>query len=107
MVDEPRTFGAFVKGGRTRVAHTPAEAVSLRFEGWTSDAPAPAQLEAPPRGGAGSGVEAWAAYAAAAAVPVDADATREDIIAALDAAGVPTGAGDGPPQRGTGPARHE
>src|SRR4051812_20900309 len=101
MADEPRTYGTFVRDGRTRVAHSPAEAVSLRFEGWAGDDPAPAQLEAPPKGGAGSGREAWAEYAAASAVPVADDATREDIIAALDAAGVPTGNADSPPQRGT------
>jgi hypothetical protein len=44
----------------------------------------------PPRGGAGSGRDAWSAYAAASGVEVDEDATRDDIVAALDAAGVPT-----------------
>lgn len=44
----------------------------------------------PPKGGAGSGVEAWAAYAAAHDVDVPAGANRDDIIAACTAAGVPT-----------------
>lgn len=44
----------------------------------------------PPKGGPGSGVEAWARYASAKGVKVDDDAKREDIIAALDAADVPT-----------------
>ncbi|MDN4174729.1 hypothetical protein QWY28_17340 [Nocardioides sp. SOB77] len=44
----------------------------------------------PPRSGRGSGVDAWRAYAAAHDVDVDDDATREDVIDALDAAGVPT-----------------
>lgn len=43
----------------------------------------------PPRAGKGSGKEAWAAYAEANGVEVDADASRDDIIAACEAAGVP------------------
>jgi hypothetical protein len=46
--------------------------------------------EIPPKGGAGSGKEAWADYAKANGVDVPDDATRDDIIAALDKAGVPT-----------------
>ncbi|TDD54583.1 hypothetical protein E1286_05175 [Nonomuraea terrae] len=38
------------------------------------------ELQEPPRGGSGSGKEAWAAYAAARGVEVDADASRDDII---------------------------
>lgn len=53
-------------------------------------APAADSSEVPPKGGAGSGKEAWAAYAASNDVEVDADATRDDIVAALDKAGVPT-----------------
>ena len=45
----------------------------------------------PPRGGAGSGAPAWREYAASKGVEVAADASREDCITALDAAGVPTG----------------
>lgn len=44
----------------------------------------------PPRGGAGSGKEAWAAYAASKDVQVPPDATRDDIVVALEAAGFPT-----------------
>ena len=44
----------------------------------------------PPKGGPGSGKDAWVAYAAEHDVEVPADATREDIVAALDAADVPT-----------------
>lgn len=44
----------------------------------------------PPKGGPGSGRDAWAAYAAEHKVDVPADATREDIVSALDAADVPT-----------------
>ncbi|MEV8394828.1 MULTISPECIES: hypothetical protein [unclassified Streptomyces] len=45
-------------------------------------------FEAPPRSGRGSGVEAWRAFAEQHDVEVAADASREDIIAACEAAGV-------------------
>ena len=44
----------------------------------------------PPKGGAGSGRDAWAAYAEVHDVEVGNEATREDIIAALESADVPT-----------------
>jgi hypothetical protein len=44
----------------------------------------------PPKSGKGSGVQAWAEYAATNRVEVAEDATRDDVIAALDAAGIPT-----------------
>lgn len=47
----------------------------------------------PPKGGPGSTLEAWQSYALRfEQVEIDDDMTREQIIAALDAAGVPTGA---------------
>lgn len=42
--------------------------------------------EEPPRSGAGSGKDAWKAYADNLGVDYDDDATRDDIIAAVDAA---------------------
>lgn len=42
--------------------------------------------EEPPRGGAGSGVEAWRKFASSEGVAVNDDMTRDDIIAAVDAA---------------------
>jgi hypothetical protein len=42
--------------------------------------------EAPPRSGRGSGVEAWRAYAEQHDVEVAAEASREEIIAACEAA---------------------
>lgn len=42
----------------------------------------------PPQGGPGSGRPAWAAYAAKHDVDVDSDWSRDDIIAALEKAGV-------------------
>jgi hypothetical protein len=44
--------------------------------------------EAPPRSGRGSGVEAWRAYAEQNDLDVAADASREDIIAAAEGAGL-------------------
>lgn len=43
----------------------------------------------PPQGGAGSGREVWARYADSKGVEYDDDATRDEIIAACEAAGVP------------------
>lgn len=43
----------------------------------------------PPRAGAGSGKDAWKDYAAANGVDVSDDATRDEIIAAVESAGVP------------------
>jgi hypothetical protein len=43
----------------------------------------------PPRAGAGSGRDAWAEYARANEFDVAGDAKREDIIDALEAAGIP------------------
>lgn len=47
-------------------------------------------VEIPPRAGQGSGREKWADYAAAKGVTVDDEASRDEIIAALDNAGVAT-----------------
>lgn len=44
----------------------------------------------PPMSGTGSGKESWAAYAAAHNIDVPDDAKRDDIVAALEAAKVPT-----------------
>lgn len=46
----------------------------------------------PPKGGPGSGVDKWVAYAEANGVALtdDQKKSREDVIAALDAADVPT-----------------
>jgi len=44
----------------------------------------------PPKGGAGSGAPAWREYAARNDVEVASDASRENVVAALDAAGVRT-----------------
>lgn len=44
----------------------------------------------PPKGGAGSGKDAWKAYADSLGVAVDDEASRDDIVAAIEAAGHPT-----------------
>ncbi|MCT9142941.1 hypothetical protein [Streptomyces violarus] len=44
--------------------------------------------EAPPRSGRGSGIEAWRAYAEQNDLDVAPDASREDIIAAAEGAGL-------------------
>jgi hypothetical protein len=51
---------------------------------------APPTPGVPPKNGPGSGIDAWKAYAETKNVQVGADDKREDIIAALDRAGVPT-----------------
>lgn len=50
------------------------------------------QLEAspPPKAGQGSSAEAWRTYAAGLGVEVADDASRDDVIAALESAGKPT-----------------
>ncbi|MFF7365622.1 hypothetical protein [Streptomyces sp. NPDC008125] len=45
-------------------------------------------VEAPPRSGRGSGEAAWRAFAEQHSVEVAADASREDIVAACEAAGL-------------------
>lgn len=50
----------------------------------------PAADGPPPKGGPGSGAPAWRDYAASKGVQVADDASRDDVIAALTAAGVPT-----------------
>lgn len=53
--------------------------------------PQDAMVPVPPKGGPGSGRPAWAEYAAANGIVVtDEMRSRDDIIAALDLAGVPT-----------------
>lgn len=48
------------------------------------------EVAIPSRGGAGSGAGAWAEYAKAKGFEVPADASREEIIEALAAEGIPT-----------------
>ena len=52
----------------------------------TGGGQSPTPVEAPPRSGRGSGVDAWRAFAEQHELDVAADASREDIIAAAEAA---------------------
>lgn len=70
------------------VTVTDAQARVLAKSGWVESTKDSVPI--PRRSGAGSGREAWAAYAEVHHVPVDPAATRDDIIAALEAAGVDT-----------------
>lgn len=56
----------------------------------TPDPQAPDPVPAPPRAGRGSGLEAWLRFAEAHGVGVDSDMSRDDVIAACEAAGVTT-----------------
>lgn len=49
-----------------------------------------AEANPPPKSGAGSGRDAWAAYAEQRGVTVADGSSRDDIVAALDQAGQPT-----------------
>lgn len=53
------------------------------------DAAVPAADGVPPRAGKGSSKDAWHAYASLHDVEHDPDATRDEIVAAVEAAGVP------------------
>lgn len=79
---EPLDFGG----------HPVPEDVQARVAAIVSGPAKPAEEHTPPPlNGAGSGRDAWAAYAEAAGVEFAADARRDDIIAACAAASVPTG----------------
>ena len=89
--------GAWVGGKVPSAVEDPqAEAARLRARlaeleaGAAGGGDEPSQDGPPPKGGAGSGAPAWRDYAERNGVEVPADASREDVIAALDAAGVRT-----------------
>lgn len=85
-----RTFGTFEKDGNTKVAYTAVEAVELVAYGWEQTDAADDGSGAPAKSGRGSGRDAWQAYAEANDVDVTDEMTRDDIIAAVEAAGVTT-----------------
>ena len=75
---------AVVASGTYFAAGTPrtGEAAKLVPDGpWWPESSGVAE---PPRSGKGSGVEAWREYATSLGVEVADDATRDDIIAAVD-----------------------
>jgi hypothetical protein len=52
---------------------------------WAAEKPAPTvEATEPPRAGAGSGRDAWVAYAESVGVSVTEDMGRDDIVAAVD-----------------------
>jgi len=63
--------------------------------GSATGSPDASELSLPPRGGAGSGADAWRAYGVAAAkakgfkIDIPADATKTDIIEALKSVDIP------------------
>lgn len=94
-------FGTFEKDGETRVAYGRADAVRYLFEGYREvkdEAQSPSVdrpvevpgATPPPKAGAGSSTDAWAAFAADRGVPVPPDAKRDEIVVALEAHGIPT-----------------
>ena len=88
--------------GRTVVAHGPKAAHLDRLTSWEREGNDPAPdpvhepgdpvhvdragrlIAPPPKAGPGSSRDAWADYAASVGVTVDDDATRDDIIAAIE-----------------------
>jgi len=87
--------GTFTRGDRTRVARSAAEATRLAWDGWRRTGNADPEVipetapSAPPRNGAGSGLEAWKEYAGWAGVAIPDGATRDEVIATLEDAGKP------------------
>lgn len=78
----------------TEAAPSAEDTASPQPEVEASPADAPAaekpQVDIPPKAGRGSSATAWRAYADAQGFDSDEDATREEIIATLDANGIPT-----------------
>ncbi|WBB73241.1 hypothetical protein O7602_26735 [Micromonospora sp. WMMD1128] len=78
-IEEPQEEAARL---RARLAELEAQTVGGGEE--------PPRDGPPPKGGPGSGAPAWREYAASKQVEVPADASREIVVAALEAAGVRT-----------------
>lgn len=90
-VSNPQAF----EGGNDQTEAVEVEVTVHDGDGTTREGTAEAVSttsggEPPPQGGPGSSRSAWLDYAAALSVDVAEDASREDIIAACEAAGVPT-----------------
>ncbi|MFD5838219.1 hypothetical protein ACFWHV_32420 [Streptomyces collinus] len=64
------------------------EPAAVGFEDPAGKRSAAGASEAPPRSGRGSGIEAWRAFLADNEIAADADASREDLIAAAEGAGL-------------------
>jgi hypothetical protein len=92
VADERGTFAAF--GPDDEVPEWAARKMGAHcFEGGVhplADEKESPSDTPPPKAGAGSSKEAWASYAAGKGVEVEDGASRDQILEALDAAGVPT-----------------
>jgi hypothetical protein len=75
--------------GVPREAQVPEATVdSWTAQGWLPG-PFPTGDDRPPKAGKGSGFQAWVDYAASRDIVLDVGASREDIIAAVEALDVP------------------
>jgi hypothetical protein len=85
---------ARIKDGEKPTSALLAEVTALRARVAELEAgrstPAAGSSDVPPRSGPGSGAMEWRAYAGKVGVDVADDASREDVLAALDASGKPT-----------------
>jgi hypothetical protein len=80
----PRREPPAATGAGEEIAQLKARIAELEAAG------GPSQSGIPPRGGSGSSAQAWREYATGVGVEVDPEASREDVIAALEKAGKPT-----------------
>lgn len=71
------------------VARLKARIAELEQAQAAADAPG-SESKVPPRQGPGSGADKWRAYAKSVGVEVGEDASRDDVIVALEAASKPT-----------------
>jgi hypothetical protein len=94
----PHVFGEYPE--QVDVAEAPVEDVKnapasegrderLGQEAQSGGAPDDVVGSAPPKAGPGSGVDAWRTYAEANGVEVDEDASRTEVIDAVEKAGLP------------------
>lgn len=85
--ESPVAKGTWVEQPEREGDETEAEIEAL--DAVESDETEDSGLPVPPQSGPGSGKDVWAAYADSKGVEYDDDATRDEIIAACKAAGVP------------------
>lgn len=78
-------FAAEIRLRVAKYGATPEDRMRLKITVEKPDADTEPELEAPPRTGRGSTIDAWRTYAAAVGATVAKKATKADIIAAVDA----------------------
>lgn len=97
MTDKPSVVIVRDEEGRVHWTSPDSEVAKRAAE---LEAARATEIPEPPRGGAGSGVDAWREYATQTGVEFDDDMNRDDIIAAVDLAreeadaAEPSGQGD-------------